>query len=163
MFLLHFVGDFHQPLHAAEHKDARGHGDQGGNLVNVVTGTQKNSTNLHSYWDSSTVKRLGSSPETIAPVLIKGISAADVAQWQAGSPSDWAMESFAVARDVAYGQLPKRTRACAIRSRNGPPTTGRCRQLTQSYVLAATGKARHQLQIAGVRLAFVVHQSLRLN
>ena len=131
--------------------------------MNVVTGTQKNSTTLHSYWDSSTVKRLGSSPETIAPVLIKGISAADVAQWQAGSPSDWAMESFAVARDVAYGQLPKRTRACAIRSRNGPPTTGRCRQLTQSYVLAATGKASHQLQIAGVRLAFVVHQSLRLN
>jgi hypothetical protein len=29
--------------------------------------------------------------------------------WQAGSPSDWAKESFQVAKDDAYGQLPEPT------------------------------------------------------
>lgn len=54
-YLLHLVGDVHQPLHSvlmynAKHKT----GDQGGNLVNIITTTASNSTktNLHAYMDS---------------------------------------------------------------------------------------------------------------
>lgn len=54
-YLLHLVGDVHQPLHSvlmynAKHKT----GDQGGNLVNIITTAASNSTktNLHAYMDS---------------------------------------------------------------------------------------------------------------
>lgn len=43
-FLLHFIGDIHQPLHTEDLK-------RGGNEINVVFGGKKQ--NLHSVWDTS--------------------------------------------------------------------------------------------------------------
>src|SRR5580692_10642005 len=42
-FLIHFVGDLHQPLHCADNHD------RGGNEVKVILG--RRSTNLHAVWD----------------------------------------------------------------------------------------------------------------
>jgi hypothetical protein len=54
-YLLHLVGDVHQPLHSAlmyssKHKT----GDAGGNLVKIITTAATNSTsiNLHAYMDA---------------------------------------------------------------------------------------------------------------
>ncbi len=54
-YLLHVVGDVHQPLHSvnmfnSKHKT----GDYGGNLVKIITTPSTNSTNinLHAYMDS---------------------------------------------------------------------------------------------------------------
>lgn len=54
-YLLHLVGDSHQPLHSvnmfnSKHKT----GDLGGNLVHIITTPSTNSTqiNLHAYLDS---------------------------------------------------------------------------------------------------------------
>lgn len=54
-YLLHLVGDSHQPLHSvnmfnSKHKT----GDIGGNLVKIITTSATNSTNinLHAYLDS---------------------------------------------------------------------------------------------------------------
>lgn len=49
--LIHFVGDVHQPLHAAtRYSEAHPHGDRGGNAVHVkVDGVE---TNLHALWDN---------------------------------------------------------------------------------------------------------------
>ena len=54
-YLLHLVGDSHQPLHSvnmfnSKHKT----GDLGGNLVHIITTNSTNSTNinLHAYLDS---------------------------------------------------------------------------------------------------------------
>ena len=54
-FVIHFVGDIHQPLHGAEDDN-----DQGGNLVFVTVDgiTDK----LHSVWDTQLVNKLGSTP-----------------------------------------------------------------------------------------------------
>ena len=49
-FLIHFVGDIHQPLHAAN--DA----DKGGNCVTVESNTR--AKNLHEVWDTNLVRRL---------------------------------------------------------------------------------------------------------
>src|SRR5271166_2767484 len=62
-FLIHFVGDIHQPLHAAN--DA----DRGGNCVTVESSTR--AKNLHAAWDTTLVRRLEYSidsgrPETTA-------------------------------------------------------------------------------------------------
>jgi len=154
-YLLHFVGDVHQPLHAAQHNN-----DQGGNLVYVVTGKAKNGSNLHSFWDTATVGRLGSSPDTISAALISDISASDIAMWRQGGPRDWAMESYQVARDVAY-RTPSKTRSCTIRARDGSSKAETCIVLDGIYRANAAGAAQTRLEAAGVRLAWVISEALK--
>jgi hypothetical protein len=53
-FLVHFVGDVHQPLHVANN------GDRGGNDVAVQTlgaGPGSRTTTLHAIWDTSVINR----------------------------------------------------------------------------------------------------------
>ncbi|HMG74228.1 MAG TPA: S1/P1 nuclease [Pyrinomonadaceae bacterium] len=112
-FIIHFVGDIHQPLHAVARID-RDHpnGDQGGNLVKIKVGDKD--TNLHSYWDGG----IGDFPKggpNYAPPPLSEIGPA-AAKAMAGNPATdpklklkapfnyrgWADESFALAKDVAY-------------------------------------------------------------
>ena len=164
LFLLHFVGDIHQPLHASDNHD------RGGNEVPVVWGKKASGTNLHSYWDTETVHRLGRTPELVADALIADIRATDIVAWSGTAPSDagrdprlaaWALESFAVSKLTTYGQLPKATRACTITPRGKPPTTEACRVIDPAYAIAATGQARKQMQKAGVRLAALLIETLK--
>jgi S1/P1 Nuclease len=155
-FLLHFVGDVHQPLHAAERQN-----DQGGNLVFIVTG--KNATagsNLHSLWDTAAVKRLGSTPETVAAALIEGIKPSNLTAWRKGTSRDWAMQSHQLANDVVYA-LPVPKRACQIRARDGTVTPQSCTILDAPYRITAAAKVQRQLQVAGIRLAWVISQALK--
>jgi len=153
-FLLHLVGDVHQPLHAAERHD-----DQGGNLVYVVAGSARYGTNLHSFWDRDTVKRLGSTPEALSGTLIADISGADRAAWQQGTSRDWAMESYQIAHDNAY-RTPAQHRSCVIKEFNKPAHTESCIVLDDTYRVAAAGKVHQRLEMAGVRLAWVISQAL---
>ncbi len=109
-FLLHFVGDLHQPLHAADSLDL------GGNTKRVSTQGFRLG-NLHHFWDTSFVAQLGVNPETIAADPRGHLFDDQGAAWSKGTPADWAMETFVVARDDdAYGQLPAPPGAAAIGS-----------------------------------------------
>jgi hypothetical protein len=68
-----------------------------------------------------------------------------------GTPADWAMESFAVARDVTY-QLGE-----PITDEHDRPAY----RLTSSYQRRASAAAAEQLEKAGCRLAMVLDQALR--
>jgi len=140
-FLLHFVGDLHQPLHSSDDND------RGGNNKKVSAAGFR-AGNLHHYWDTEFVDQLETDPKSIASDLIGHISRDQVSTWQAGSPSDWAMESFQVAKDDAYGQLPE------------PSARGSFR-LSDEYVTTATEDVALQLSKAGVRLAFVLNNAFR--
>ena len=59
-FLIHFVGDLHQPLHASDHKD------RGGNCVGLSPSPDGRDTSLHAYWDTGVVETLGGSAQAIA-------------------------------------------------------------------------------------------------
>ena len=140
-FLLHFVGDVHQPLHASDDHD------RGGNEKTVsVRGTPANT--LHHYWDTEFVIRLGPNPPSIARLLIGRISEAERQKWSRGAAADWAMESFHVAEQHAYGLLPP------------PESPGRYR-LPAGYMKDATETTADQLSKAGVRLAWVLNQALK--
>ena len=93
-FLLHFVGDLHQPLHAADDHDAGGTEEP-----DVAEGFHPG--NLHHYWDIEFVERLGTDPRRVAASLIGQISDAQRQEWASGKPADWAMEAFALARSDA--------------------------------------------------------------
>jgi hypothetical protein len=143
-FLLHFVGDLHQPLHAADDHD------QGGNRK-IVSVPGIGVETLHQAWDTEFVGRLGAGATDIASRLIARITDEERRQWSRGTPVDWALESFSVAKRHAYGLLPPP---------DGPPEGAHRYELPESYVADAIGTTAEQLSKAGVRLASVLNQAL---
>lgn len=91
-FLVHFVGDVHQPLHVG-----RG-ADRGGNAVTVHWFGEQ--TNLHSVWDTKIIENKNLS-FTEYTRFINHPSAAQVTAWQNSTCLDWAAESAAL-RDALY-------------------------------------------------------------
>ncbi len=140
-FLLHFIGDLHQPLHAGDDHDRGGNGK-------IVTAPEIAPGSLHHYWDTEFVARLGANEAEIAQRLIARITASERAKWSIGTPTDWAMESFSVAKSHAYGLLPA-------------ASTANHYELSAAYVSDATTVTAEQLSKAGVRLAHVLNQELR--
>jgi hypothetical protein len=140
-FLLHFVGDVHQPLHASDDHD------RGGNNKKVAASWIK-AGNLHHYWDTEFVALLETDAKSIASDLIGHISKDQQKQWQAGSPSDWAKDSFRIAKADTYGLLSE-------------PSSGGSYGLSEKYVKTATADVALQLSKAGVRLAFLLNNALR--
>lgn len=112
IFLTHFVGDLHQPLHAAEHDH-----DAGGNAVTVsnvpapsyvaagnpprVVDNSSKPANLHSVWDTVVVER-ARDLDHMPPV--RRYNEADRARVATGEVADWAKESWLMAHDVVYPQ-----------------------------------------------------------
>ena len=106
-FLVHFVGDVHQPLHAGAGPMAEGGDDAGGNKYQVSLrtavapegrGARKQvaggpiPTNLHTVWDYYELESAILSPEKYAAQLRQG-GLAPVAPAALGSAADWAVES----------------------------------------------------------------------
>lgn len=99
-FLVHFVGDIHQPLHVGENED------MGGNAVKADYGMAPG-RNLHSIWDGVLAERA----ITSAPDLVRRYSAQEKARLATGTLEDWERESWQVSRDFLYplafgGKLP---------------------------------------------------------
>ena len=95
-FLVHFVGDLHQPMHAGDK------GDLGGNQVAANYGLIGGRTNLHSIWDGFLAERAISTPPRGIEGWLEGV---DIAEAQAGDVEDWSREMWAQSRDVAYPTL----------------------------------------------------------
>jgi hypothetical protein len=135
MFLIHFVGDMHQPLHCSDNHD------KGGNDIKLEFNGRQ--TNLHSVWDGGILARMGTE-DALLPVL-SAASAKHAKKWRRGSIEDWAEQIHRVAEKDVYGQLPK-TNTIAIDAR---------------YEEMAHAVIRRQLEEAGARLAVVLNQTLR--
>ena len=85
-FVVHFVGDVHQPLHAS-YRD-----DKGGNDFQVRW--HGRGTNLHHIWDSTLLNATGLDYRALADRL-----ATDVRPVPQGGPAQWAEESCRLVRD----------------------------------------------------------------
>lgn len=91
-FLVHFVGDVHQPLHVGRASDA------GGNRVLVLWFGE--ATDLHSLWDSDLIRSMELSYTELARFLDHP-TPEQVAAWQDSGYRDWIAESFEL-RDEVY-------------------------------------------------------------
>lgn len=154
-FLLHLVGDVHQPLHAGDDHD------QGGNRkLASAPGIPVNT--MHHDWDTEFVARLGASDTEIARMLIARITEADRARWSSGTPLDWAIESYRIAKSHAYGLLPPPREGSPLEEslRDGRSRADSYYLLPPAYVADATQVTAEQLSKAGVRLAFLVNRAL---
>ncbi len=141
-FLIHFVGDLHQPLHAGDR------GDLGGNQVLAAYGDYApEKLNLHSIWDGYLAERAISTP----PSPVRVYSAAERAELQLGSVEDWSHESWQVAHDVAYASALGGD-AC------GPePKRAKLDQATIARILPA---AKLEVERGGLRLAKLLDEAL---
>lgn len=142
-YLLHFVGDIHQPLHASDNQD------RGGNCVLLPLGGSR-TTNLHSYWDTTVVQALGDDPATVAQMLTARITPPLRTSWEAGDARSWAMESYAIAKQSVY----------TIGSKSGCHRDAAPVALPAGYGDAAKNVAAQQLEKAGVRLARILNADL---
>ena len=140
-YLLHFIGDIHQPLHAADNHD------RGGNCVSLSLGGPR-TQNLHSYWDTAVVEMIGTDPSAVAKTLLASIKPEQVAAWGKGGAQTWAAESFDVARQSVY------TLGSAAGCDTAPVA------LPAGYAEKAKDVVALQLQKAGVRLALVLNSTL---
>ena len=136
-FLIHFVGDMHQPLHCSDNHD------HGGNEVRVVF--QGRPWNLHSVWDGALLSRMGTE-EQLFPELSKE-SASHEKKFAKGSVENWAEEAHKAAVKIVYGKLP--------RAAQGQPAV-----LDAAYEQAADPLIRLQIERAGARLARVLNEAL---
>lgn len=98
-FLIHFVGDVHQPLHVSFL------GDLGGNKIPILFDLNPNITNLHSVWDNLLVDFEGKNWLELSQQLILELqSNPNLVQEYAKDldPSSWAEESYQIVLTSAY-------------------------------------------------------------
>lgn len=96
-FLIHFVGDMHQPMHSGDR------GDLGGNRFRAYYGAIR--SNLHAIWDGYLAERAISSPAAHAAGLLSEVAPQDRPALAAGKVADWAREAWEISRDFAYGTM----------------------------------------------------------
>ncbi len=171
-FVIHFVGDLHQPLHTTTNDD------RGGNCVPVVffgsTPEETNSAkeeyrpNLHGIWDTDIIEHFchGKTAQQIADELDSKFKAL-IPSWES-EPIDiasWAWESHQLAEDTAYGDLPTKiaiemprpVNTCADDDHISTRMLRLHEQLGDDYQSAAEGVIQEQLAKAGIRLASLLN------
>ncbi len=147
--MVHFLGDIHQPLHCADDHDRGGnekwfryYGPRG--LFRRYSWIE-----FHSFWDNMIQPNAKENPRRLASRLEKEIGPEDAKNWAGGRAVDWAYESFRIAQNEIYKELPEGP--LLERNRWG-------KDLPEDYY---SGKMRliaeRQLEKAGVRLAFLLN------
>jgi hypothetical protein len=154
-FLIHFVGDVHQPLHAATDDD------RGGNCVKVDLHSQE--SDLHTVWDTPIVKRLEYSidsgrPETTAHRL-EQTYAAERATDSWIPADDIAWESNQIARTDIYAALRIPIEPCEPAAHICRNPAGHPVELDSTYLDRADSIAGHQLARGGFRLASLLNET----
>jgi S1/P1 Nuclease len=132
MFLVHLVGDVHQPLHTIDRNDA------GGNKVAVNFFDTPMS--LHTVWDVGLIEKRTYDWGEYVRILERGwLSGKDICDLQRGNPVDWALQAHAAAVEVAYA-LPEDL------------------QLGEAYYQRSLPTLDQQLALGGIRLARVLNE-----
>ena len=138
-FLIHFVGDIHQPLHAADDHD------RGGNEIQIIyNGT---TMNMHALWDKDMVQQLGDDPKAIASTLNSSVTSTLRSELQSGTPTDWVNESFRLAKSEVYAKYR------VAQGDNSPII------ITPTYVVGEKSTVSGQLIAAGLRLAWMLNKT----
>jgi hypothetical protein len=141
VWLLHIVGDIHQPLHASTRvSQPDPDGDAGGNLVKLDCAKCE----LHFFWDDL----LGTQNDL--KTVVKGARKLPKPQGalvEQTDEKDWIAESFQEAQQVVY--------APPVGPGNGPYT------LTIEYKKSAGKLAKQRVALAGARLAKLLNDELK--
>jgi hypothetical protein len=124
-FLVHFIGDSHQPMHVSRAED------KGGNSIQVQFNGK--GSNLHSLWDSGLIGREGKTFDQMAKDYDTA-KPADISKWQNSDPMQWVWESYQFSTKI-YGDVEKNNK------------------LDDAYYQANIPVVQQRIEMAGIRLA----------
>ncbi|MDB5144531.1 MAG: hypothetical protein JWQ66_3244 [Mucilaginibacter sp.] len=128
-FLVHFVGDAHQPMHVSRKED------KGGNTIQVRFDNQ--GTNLHSLWDSKLIDHQGLSVTEMSKQYDRA-TPAEIKQWQADQPMQWLWESYQITTTL-YAEVEKNNK------------------LEEDYYKSHIGIIEQRIDQGGIRLAGILN------
>ncbi|MDZ4811318.1 MAG: S1/P1 nuclease [Pseudomonadota bacterium] len=132
-FVIHFVSDIHQPLHAAWRDD------RGGNDVQIRIG--RKGSNLHALWDDALARRAGLRVREHANKLLATPLATErILAWSDAAPMAWAEESCAVVTDGLYPEML---------------------DISNAYLERMLPVAEERIELAGQRLAALLNAVLK--
>ena len=147
-FIVHFVGDLHQPLHCADD------GDRGGNdkLVRFKDPGRPgrgSRIKLHALWDGLIETHTDEDPRALASRLEKDLNDKKWVIWCKGNENDWALESYQIAKTKIYPGMDP-----GAQDYTDKP-------LPNDYYSKMRPIVDEQLEKAGIRLAFVLEEVLK--
>jgi hypothetical protein len=130
-FVVHFVGDLHQPMHVSREED------KGGNTIQL--NYDGKGTNLHALWDSKLIDHQGLTFEQMAATYDHA-TAAQIKQWQSDPLMQWLWESYQASTKLYAEVDSMKTRA-----------------IDDSYYQAHIAIIQDRIEKAGIRLAGVLN------
>lgn len=133
-FIVHFVGDIHQPMHVSRAQD------QGGNKIQV--NYDNKGTNLHALWDTRLIEHEGLSDVQLAD-KIDHASPKQIQQWQSDPVLQWLWESYGIATQL-YAEVD------AMNNRT----------ITDAYYQTHLPIIEDRIEKAGIRLAGLLNRLL---
>lgn len=153
MFLGHWLGDIHQPLHVSFASD------KGGNSNKIVSNVIK-CNNLHWLWDECLLYQADKDvkKKQIFNVLYKKLSQQwqdiEVSDWQKSSIEQWASESLSLARspELLYCKVNSENLCISLSNTNI--------HLPNHYYKKHTIILEQRILKASVRLAYLIESSL---
>jgi hypothetical protein len=137
-YVVHFIADLHQPLHAGQRQDRGGNDVKVEFLRQIFNPVTKKPWNLHQVWDNGLLSRYAPESSLAVQQLNQWLATQDEIALAQGSVVEWAIESHDVARDDVY---------------RFPPSN----RLDDDYARRMLPIVEAQLAKAGVRLAAVLN------
>jgi hypothetical protein len=161
-YLIHFVGDLSQPLHASDNHD------RGGNCTEIRFFAEPNPQNLHAIWDYKIIAR---DLEARKATQVQYAKTLDEDFARSESKIDvlaWAWDSHAIASSVVYADLkPPIPISTAGTADQAECTAERAAvaslhiSIDDEYVGHVLPVVREQLAKAGLRLAALLNQTFQ--
>jgi hypothetical protein len=154
-WILHLVGDVHQPLHTSARvtsEPGEQAGDQGGNLFKLQVLSNDDRLSLHSFWDGSVGRSFPRQPGESDQAYVNRAAAAIVAkhprsqlaaELKAADVPAWSQEGLATCKDALY-----------------PGTLARNHAPSAAYQDRASVTADKAMALAGYRLADLLGRML---
>lgn len=141
-YLVHFVGDLHQPLHTVQEMGG-GFGCKVDFFVNHLL-EQKFRTDLHWVWDTGLLRASFRSWGSYLSFLEeKWLPERNFDELTRGTAIEWALESHQIAIDVGFASVKCNS------------------ELGKEYLDRARPHVDRQLAIAGLRLARILNEALK--
>ena len=147
IYLIHFVGDLHQPFHTGFGRLPDGDPDLGGNRISVIFGKEKDGKDrvmkLHGVWDGGFINATNrSSAKWIRHLETTVLDGRDPEKLAGGSVVDWTNESHRLRIDFHL-------------ENKKPPM-----KLSDEYIEKGTAVVEERLLLAGLRLARLIEEAL---
>lgn len=161
VYLGHWFGDIHQPLHSSFADDLGGNEVQSAGLCTY---------SLHSTWDTCILqsRTFGANPsvDTIrlwAAIWSQQVVDSDRAAWLSSQPWEWTAESYALTLNPAFGYCIRVGTACQYSQSQATWATGQPRRtvlVDSAYMDIAMPIIQRRITQAGIRLAHTLNLAL---